>query len=273
MSDVKLHFVTTKSPCANALRNELILHYGNTQPCDATHIVAIGGDGTALSAWHCALQVRQKSQKTTPVYAVDCSDRSGHQGFLTNPELHAIGSLSARIHDAEPMQIHPLQADCKMTGKNQPDTFFGFNEIAVKTNMYGTTRLSVAVFDQEKLINTFSITGDGVLVATPVGASAYYKNAGGRLLAGFGPAFNHMLRVNEKYLSQTNKLGIQTICATPAQNHSIPNTCQVHVLVGDAPFRPTCIMRDDGRVSDPIALAQIFQSRTPIAVLRDKQRD
>ncbi|MDD3668727.1 MAG: hypothetical protein PHX68_00285 [Alphaproteobacteria bacterium] len=269
MSDLKLHFVITKSDRANALRSELILRYGNTQPCDATHIVAVGGDGTALSAWHCALWMEQRSRKTLPVYAINCGARTDHRGILTNPRLQSIASLGARIAEAEPMRLHPMQADCAMAAGGRQDTFFGFNEIAVRINMYGTACLSAAIVsDAMTPVDEFSVVGDGILMATPIGASAYYKNAGGRTLAGFGP----MQELDAAYLAGARKFGIQTICGRPPRNEVIPDTHQLHVRVCDSEFRPTCVMRDDGRVSPPIVSARIFKARTPISVLWDRER-
>lgn len=278
MSDFKFHFVTTESNYANALRNELILHYGYHPPFEASHIIAIGGDGTALRAWHCSLQLNQQSRKKVPVYAVDCSDRIGHQGFLTNPKLSSILSLGARVREAEPMEIYPLQAECT-PAKSEPrrpfsgvqETLFGFNEIAVKAAGYGTTMLNVGVCPPDGgKTDAFSLTGDGVLVATPVGASAYYKSAGGRTLSGFGPVFRPMLRTYDAY--PQNLLGIQTICVTPGYNAVIADTHAVVVAVREAAFRETRVMSDNGFASKPVEAVRICKSRLPAVVLRDKER-
>jgi NAD+ kinase len=133
-------------------------------------ICVLGGDGTFIRV------VRETIELKTPYLGVNF----GHRGFLLpfeavdfQPYLHDL--LSGKEPRFE--ERHALQAALKKKdGKDQ--TFVCVNDCAVKGY--------IKVVDLEVLVDGkgyLSCSGDGVLIATPSGSTAYNLAAGGSVMA------------------------------------------------------------------------------------------
>jgi NAD+ kinase len=129
-------------------------------------VVALGGDGTVLSA------LRAAAPQNAPVLGVAC----GSLGALT--AVHAdrleaaleralAGDWTARRLPA--LAIHPADA---------PDEW-AVNDFVVVRHGAGQLVVDVSV-DDELYVR---LAGDGLIVASPLGSSAYSMAAGGPLLA------------------------------------------------------------------------------------------
>lgn len=143
---------------------------GEVSACDL--IAALGGDGTVLKAVHAAGNTR------TPVLGV----AYGSLGVLTTVserelsaglDLFAAGEWLARH-----LPALELAAD---TGR----VAWAINDVAVARR--GSTQVVVDVFlDQELYVR---LAGDGIVIATPLGSSAYSMAGGGPLLVDGTNAF------------------------------------------------------------------------------------
>lgn len=133
---------------------------------DPDVIVAIGGDGTMLSA------VRDHRSKRTPFIGIN----TGSLGFLPNvrPDNMA-GLLDALETHSYSIQSYPLlKVICKTVMGEQVESY-AFNEILIK---HLEPRLMEAkIFINGKPFNYF--TGDGFIISTPIGATGYAIWAGG----------------------------------------------------------------------------------------------
>jgi NAD+ kinase len=142
---------------------------GELEACDL--VVAIGGDGTVLAA------LRAAASTSTPVLGVACGSL-GALSAVTAPglgdalELFASGSWSRRA-------LHTLEA----TVDGQAAAW-AINDI-VLVRRAGQLIVDVAV-DGELYAR---MAGDGVIVATPLGSSAYSMAAGGPVLVEGSSAF------------------------------------------------------------------------------------
>ncbi len=143
---------------------------GEVTACDL--VVALGGDGTMLKALHTAARTR------TPVLGVS----HGSLGALTTvSDAELPGALDRfAAGDWRPRRLPAL-------GVRTPDRPISsaINDVVLARR--GGTQLVLDVCVSGELY--VRLAGDGVVVATPLGSSAYSMAAGGSLLAAGTNAF------------------------------------------------------------------------------------
>ncbi len=133
---------------------------------DPEVIVAIGGDGTMLSA------VRDHRLKKVPFIGIN----TGSLGFLPNVRTDNIEALlDALESESYNIMSYPLlKVICKTVMGEEVESY-AFNEILIK---HLEPRLMEAkIFINGKAFNYF--TGDGFIISTPLGATGYAIWAGG----------------------------------------------------------------------------------------------
>jgi NAD+ kinase len=163
---LKIAFVASRSPEAMEGLKRLEAHYGKANPNDADVIVALGGDGFMLSALH------RFMNSGTPVYGMN----KGTIGFLMNE--YSEENLPARLKAAVENDIQPLvmiATDCK--GKVHQHK--AINEVSLLRQSYQAASLRISIDGKVRLE---TLVGDGVLVATPAGSTAYNLSAHGPIL-------------------------------------------------------------------------------------------
>lgn len=161
-----LSFVASNTVEAQASRDALIRIYGNTEPTSADVIVALGGDGFMLQTLHDTMN----SGKL--IYGMN----RGSVGFLMND--FSVKGLPQRIEAAVENEFHPL----RMTTQNADgSTSFALaiNEVSVFRQSYQASKLRVIVDGRVRLEELIC---DGLMVATPVGSTAYNLSAHGPIL-------------------------------------------------------------------------------------------
>jgi len=162
----RIAFVTGASPEAEAAREVLLQQYGDVAPTDANVIVALGGDGLMLQTLHTFLESGK------PIYGMN----RGTVGFLMN-EYRADG-LKERIAAAEETIIHPLA----MRAVDEYGVIHearAINEVSVFRQTNQLSRLRILIDGRERLPE---LAGDGLLVATPAGSTAYNLSAQGPII-------------------------------------------------------------------------------------------
>ena len=142
---------------------------GELEPGDL--VVALGGDGTVLAA------LRASAPTNAPVLGVAC----GSLGALTAVSADRLGNALDRVRarDWTPrrlpaLAIHPSDA---------PDEW-ALNDFVVARRGAGQVLVDLYV-DDELYVR---LAGDGLVVATPLGSSAYSMAAGGPVLVSGTPA-------------------------------------------------------------------------------------
>ncbi|MFN4208656.1 MAG: NAD kinase, partial [Agrobacterium albertimagni] len=161
-----LAFIASNTDEAQASRNELIRRYGHTEPAEADVIVALGGDGFMLQTLHDTMN----SGKL--IYGMN----RGSVGFLMND--YSTDELTERISAAVENDFHPL----KMTTSNADGSVsfaLAINEVSVLRQSYQAAKLRVIIDGQVRLEELIC---DGLMVATPVGSTAYNLSAHGPIL-------------------------------------------------------------------------------------------
>src|SRR5919106_667529 len=127
-------------------------------------VIALGGDGTILRALQLAMR------QHTPVLGVNF----GHLGFLADVDGDDLGAALDSIARGE-AQIDDRTA-LVATSQMPTQTVVAFNDLVISRRPgFGSARLHVEVDDEPVL----DITGDGLVVASPTGSTAYNVGAGG----------------------------------------------------------------------------------------------
>jgi NAD+ kinase len=153
-------------PEARAALTRLARRYGNVAPGKAEVVVALGGDGLMLRTLH------KLMKSGTPIYGM----HRGTVGFLMNE--YEEKRLRERLAMAQTTIIHPLQMRARDT-KGRMHAHHAINEVSLFRQTYQVARLAIHVDGKERLSE---LMGDGVLVATPAGSTAYNLSVQGPII-------------------------------------------------------------------------------------------
>lgn len=141
--------------------------------CDGAElIVALGGDGSVLRA------ISAAAPREKPVLGVNL----GRVGFLSEVPPNRIGELLDAIDSGRFTFDRRSMLQAAVVGRegDAPEfRFASFNDMSITRDKYACiVRLDIYV--QDELAGT--VTGDGVLVSSPTGSSAYSLSCGGPLV-------------------------------------------------------------------------------------------
>ena len=142
-------------------------HIGK-QPAE-TVMVCYGGDGTLLEGVHrlCGAPV--------PVMGIN----AGHLGFLTSAPSAGLNlifdDIAAGRITTEPRSLLRIEGDFA----ERPDSTLALNEFTVQR--HGAGMISVETYVDDQMVATYH--GDGVIVSTPTGSTAYSLSVGGPIVA------------------------------------------------------------------------------------------
>ena len=163
---MKIHFHIAKNKKAKVVADGLLSLYGQVDLSRAEVIVAVGGDGAMLAA------MRESITYNIPVFGLN----RGNIGFLMN-DFHKL-NLIERLEDANEILVHPLEM-VAVDSKNKKYVELAINEVAIFRRTHQSAIISIKIDDTERLSE---LTCDGVMVATPVGSTAYNLSAHGPIL-------------------------------------------------------------------------------------------
>jgi NAD+ kinase len=138
-------------------------------PGDWELVVALGGDGTILRA----LQLAMAN------HAAVLGVNFGHVGFLADSRGEDLATALERIARGE-AQVDERTALVATLEGEPPQRMIAFNDVVVtRVPGFGTARLRVEIDGQAML----TLSGDGVVIASPTGSTAYTLGAGGPAVA------------------------------------------------------------------------------------------
>jgi NAD+ kinase len=158
--------VASHTQQAQEAAEELAARYDLVEPADATAIVALGGDGLLLHTMHEHLELG------IPIFGMN----RGTAGFLMN-EYRADG-LPERVEAATCITVHPL-AMTAIDGDGRELRAMAFNEVTVRRESGQAANVRICVDGVERLEK---FAGDGLIVATPQGSTAYNRSAHGPII-------------------------------------------------------------------------------------------
>jgi len=156
----------------SASRYNMLEHI--VSPSEADALVVLGGDGYMLRSLHAHERLNKK------VYGINC----GTVGFLMNAPTNDYLSLIEKINDADVTKLYPL----RMVAYNASGRFVrnAINEVSIFRQSHQAVKLRISVNGFER-ISTF--VGDGLIVATPAGSTAYNLSAHGPIIPLGSPVF------------------------------------------------------------------------------------
>ena len=138
-------------------------------PEQADALVLLGGDGYLLHVMHRMLDLG----RVVPVYGLN----HGTVGFLMN-KAKSSRSIGERVARARPVAVCPLEM-IATTQRGTEHSFYAINEVSLLRETRMTAKLEVKVNGKVRMTE---LAGDGVLVATPAGSTAYNLSANGPIL-------------------------------------------------------------------------------------------
>jgi NAD+ kinase len=162
----RIAFLASDSTEARRAFSRLSKTYGNVDLKNADCVVALGGDGLMLQSLHEIMPIG------LPIYGMN----RGSVGFLMND--YSEKNLLQRLADAEQTTIRPLKMTA-ITHDGKKHQAIAFNEVSLLRQRSQAAKIRIAVDDH---IRVEELICDGLLVATPVGSTAYNLSAHGPIL-------------------------------------------------------------------------------------------
>lgn len=193
-------------------------------PEDADVIVTLGGDGFLLRALHSHVHLKK------PFFGLN----RGTHGFLLNTFKDGANLLDA-VKAAKPVTVHPLRMTALTPKGGQEE--IAFNEVTLTRTGVQAAKLKISVDGELRLD---PLVGDGALVSTPMGSTAYNLSAHGPILP-----------------LNANMLALTPICPFRPRRWSgalLPQESRVTFDVIDPERRPVHAIADFHAVEDVTSL-------------------
>ncbi len=243
MSTPSIGFEASDAPAAQQALEDLRRRYHSVEPEKADIIVALGGDGFMLETLHRHLQ------RGVPIYGM----HRGSVGFLMNS--YSLDGLEERLQRATPVRVHPLD----MTTRDQSGVerhALAINEVSLLRQTRQTAKLRVSV---DGLTQIDELMADGILVATPVGSTAYNLSAHGPIIP----------------------LGAGALALTPIsafrprrwRGALLPHTAEVHFDVLEAEKRPVSATADFTEIRNVCAVTVCERREVVLTMLFDPEHN
>ena len=163
---MRINFSIGKNKKAKLASTKLIRHYGQVELSEAEIIVAVGGDGAMLNA------LRESISSNLPVFGLN----RGNIGFLMNNFSEF--DLIKRLEKAKEIIVHPLEMLVSDIENNEYKEM-AVNEVSIFRSTHQSAMISIKIDETERLSE---LTCDGIMVATPVGSTAYNLSAHGPII-------------------------------------------------------------------------------------------
>ncbi|MBA3053881.1 MAG: NAD kinase [Sphingomonadales bacterium] len=200
---------------------------------EADVVVVLGGDGYLLHVLHQMLD----GNRVKPCYGINL----GTVGFLMNRNGSS-RSIAERIARAREIAVVPLEMDA-VARDGQKHHFYAINEVSLLRETRQSAKLEVAINGKVRMQE---LAGDGVLLATPAGSTAYNLSANGPILP----------------------LGSKLLALTPIspfrprrwKGAILPESARVSFTVREPDKRPVAAVADNKEVRD-IAEVHITSAR------------
>ena len=139
-------------------------------------LIAFGGDGTLLSL------ARRSYHHDKPILGI----HAGNLGFLTDIQLSEIESFIDKILKGEYRIDHRMVLDVTLHAKCGDKQIIALNDVVLsRPSIEGMINVDAYVTSesasmQEKHLNRYR--GDGLIISTPTGSTAYNLSAGGPII-------------------------------------------------------------------------------------------
>ena len=134
-------------------------------------IIVLGGDGTLLNV------ARQASCNGVPLFGINL----GHLGFLTETEVEDMYTSLEELIRGEYTIEKRMMLEAYIGNNNiKTKDFIALNDIVVAKGNFSRL-LTYSIFINDNFVDEYS--GDGIIVCSPTGSTAYSLSAGGPIVA------------------------------------------------------------------------------------------
>ncbi|WP_294341870.1 NAD(+)/NADH kinase [uncultured Clostridium sp.] len=131
-------------------------------------ILVLGGDGTVLRSAKAVIE------KEIPILPINI----GSLGFITSGELEELEKILKKIVAKQYYIEERLVLNCNIQGDHEFN-FIALNEVTItKGTLSRIVKYNIEIND--KMYSSFK--GDGVIISTPTGSTAYSLSAGGPII-------------------------------------------------------------------------------------------
>ena len=135
-------------------------------------LISVGGDGTLLSV------VRKSFKKDKPVLGINL----GTLGFLTDISMEQLPSFIKDLKN----NVYKIDNRMMVEGSVNLNKFVAFNDIVISRKSI-SSMIKISAKIDGKHFNSYY--GDGVIVSTPTGSTAYNLSVGGPIVYPLTDAF------------------------------------------------------------------------------------
>jgi len=183
-------------------REELSLEYEEF-PHHIDILFAFGGDGTILGI------ARDFAKYQTPILGINL----GTLGFLSEAEPDDLPQLIEAIAEERYKTEERMMLEAELVRDGESiEKWIALNDIGIAKGSY-SRMITCHVYLHNKLLNTFF--GDGIIISSPTGSTAYSMSAGGPLVAPnmsallLTPVCSHSLTARPIILSAEEEITIE----------------------------------------------------------------
>ena len=238
---IKFHFAFDKTKKSQNLKVKLLKTYKNHPPQNSEIIIIAGGDGYMLNC------LKKYSKYKRSFYGINC----GTFGFLMNKYVSK--NLERKIINAKKVTINPLQIisfDKKIKKK-----IIAINEVSLFRQSRQAASLKL-IIGKKTIIK--KLIGDGILISTPAGSTAYNLSVHGPILS-----------LNSKKLAVTP---ISPFRPRRWKGKIISNNLKIKLINLDSKKRPVAAVADNIEVRNIKSLSVKIDKNIKLSLLYDSKR-
>ena len=215
------------------VKSEKLEHLANK--CDV--VLAFGGDGTILST------ARAVGASGVPILGVNL----GGLGFLTEVTIEELYPTIEKIINNHYLIVERMVVEACVRDKDGDETYYALNDIVVDRGGFSRV-IRVDVFIDDNYLNTY--LGDGLIIATPTGSTAYSLSAFGPILFPtvncmiINPICPHSLIVRPVVIPDTSVIRIVphlrdnviTMSVDGQVDRQFPRTVNIEIIIKKANY-------------------------------------
>ena len=162
----KINFIFDKTKSSLIYKKKVLKSHINYSAKKSDCFVVAGGDGFMLQT------IKKNYKYNKPFYGVNC----GTYGFLMNK--YQFKNLESKIKKSKQIIINPIKI-LATNYNNKKIKLIAINEASLFRQSRQTA--SIQIIENKKMILK-KLIGDGILIATPAGSTAYNFSANGPIL-------------------------------------------------------------------------------------------
>jgi NAD+ kinase len=133
---------------------------------DSDILISLGGDGTLISL------ARKSYAYSKPILGIN----AGNLGFLTTASKDDFEGLLEAVFAGEYVLERRMMLEFSYEQNGKEHKRYAFNDCVVTKNIF-SKMINIEVYDDQNLINAYY--GDGLIICTPSGSTAYNISSGG----------------------------------------------------------------------------------------------